>query len=142
MIVDENLEFSDAQTLVAAAAEITSEDTVDLQVADPQYGAGTPLWLIVQVHTAVTCTATADLQVDFKHSDDGSTWVDIVAARSFSTTLDPLTKGGYLIVQPLPAALRRYLELTYTPSATLDTGAVSAYISNCAPNTTIYGKLS
>jgi len=142
MIVDENLELCDAQTMVAGETAIDSEDVLDLQIADPQYGAGTPLWLIVQTHTAFSATAGTSFVVDFKHSDTGSgSWVDLTV-KTYSIAEAPLDEGGYLLVQPLPAAIRRYLKLEFTPGDTLTAGAVSAYISNCAPNTLLHGTKS
>ena len=144
MIVDENTELCDAQSMVQGTAAINSEDTLDLQVADPQYGAGTPLWLIVQTHTAFTCTTGATtFVVDFKHSDSGSAaWVDI-ATKTHNTASVPLaTQGGYIMVQPLPAAVRRYLKLEFTAGASLDLGKVNAGIYLAAPNTLIHGLKS
>ena len=133
MYTDANLIFSDAQAQTTATSH-NSTYCIDLQVANPNLGGGTPLWLVVTVNTAFTCTLTcADFQVKLYGSDNGTTWTIILQSDAYDYGECKL--GRDLMNVPLPAIHGRYLKLKYViTNAVLTAGKWDAYLSLNPPN--------
>jgi hypothetical protein len=136
MILDYNEQFSDATTAISFASNAATDSTIlDMQTAAWNGGAGTPVWVISQVNTAITGTASNPLQVAFcSCSTSGGTYTTHFTGHNFS--IGEVTKGVYLLAQPIPTGvtINRYIKLTYTTAAVSFTaGAVDSYLSLNAP---------
>ena len=140
MILDEHLEFADA-TLVGTPNNTTVNvgDVVDLTVAR-DIGAGQPpLYLVIQVATAVGSAGAAT--VSFLLASDGVAPPAVNGAQTvhLESAVFPvatLTKG-YRLVLPLPAespAYERYLGVQVRENAgfALNAGAISAFLTHDA----------
>ncbi len=143
MILDKNLEFSDAQAICLSIATATASTVLDLQVADPNIGTGTPVWLIVSVNTSFLPTLTT-LLVEPRDADGAgslSLATAIMFGKTFSGSLDELQAGDLLISMPLPAAIRRYMEILYTTAgSTLTAGKLDAFLSLAPPRRVTSGS--
>lgn len=134
-ILDSKLEFSDAQDVTSATttAHLKSTNSIDIGDAYQQPARGEPLFLNVNMSTALPTGATL-FYVYLNHSTDGITWttVALLAQRSFSALA---TIGASACRIALSAHdLNRYLQLTFAPSAgTITAGAVNAWIGLDAP---------
>lgn len=136
MITDSKLIFSDAQTQTTA----TSHDStyyLDTQEANSDLGSGTPLWVVCQVSSSLTCALTcADFQVKLYSSDDASTWTEVLASKDYD--YGECKKGFDLLTVALPPTHGRYLKLKYViTNAVLTTGKWDAYLSLNPPNQNI-----
>jgi len=144
MILDSKLEFSDAQAICLSIATSTdSTNVLDLQVADPNIGAGTPIWLIVRVNTLFAPTL-ATLLVEPRDADGANSLslaTAIMFSKTFSGSLDELEAGDILISMPLPANIRRYMKILYTTAgSTLTAGKLDAFLSLTAPRALTSGS--
>ncbi len=121
-LLDKKLEFSDAQAVTSTA---DSTNTLDMQVADANLGAGKPLWLIVEVgETFANATSMKVTLQDSATDFSGATLIDSKVHLEAA-----LVKGFRLLAVPLPAEHKRYLKLVYTVSGTHNAGAVNAYLT-------------
>jgi hypothetical protein len=134
-ILDSKLEFSDAQAVTTATttAHLKSTNFIDIGDAYQQPARGEPLFLNVNMSTALPAGTTL-FYVYLNHSTDNSTWtsVGLLAQRAFSALA---TIGASACRIALPSTdLNRYLQLTFAPSAgTITAGAVNAWIGLDAP---------
>ena len=129
-LFDAMFEFSDAQAITASAQ---STNVLDLQAADLEMGAGTPIWLNVRVGTADFAGGTS-LKVTFYACSTATTisnGSDLLASDTIAQA--SLTAGAWIIRVPLPVNFDedRYIGLYYT-----DTGGFTA-----EGNGTINGNL-
>jgi len=137
-IFDAMLEFSDGQLLTGSAA---ASNVLDLQAADLELGAGTPMYLNVKVGTALTsagsgATLTIALCNDADATIDGSSTIvfqtDAIAEAA-------CTAGAYLVRMALPvnfdkdwgADSGQYLGVYYTVAGeNFTAGTIDAWIDN------------
>ncbi len=124
--VDQNLVLSDAQALTAAAASTKSIDTA---TALRDIGAGEPVELIVSVVTALVASGGAsNLTVALQDSSDNSSFTTVVQGPAVAKA--SLVAGFELLRVRLPAGLRRYNQVLYTPDTNdLTGGTVNAYLA-------------
>lgn len=131
MMLDKKAEFSDAQSIVgAAAAPINSTLVPDLGVAR-DVSPGEDLWLIVQIQTTVLAAGGA-ANVTFKLVEDTAN--DLVTAPTILYTSGAIAKAaliaGYQVCRiKIPKTAKRYLGLIYTPDTNDTTaGKVDAFL--------------
>ncbi len=134
MKLDTKLEFSSDQELPGTVGSNDSTNVLDLQNADPNIGAGTPIWLICRVTAGFSPSTAVNLYVEVKDASDGSTYAVIHRSPLFQGSTGALDKGDPLLYSPLPAFLRRWLKLTYiTAGTSLTAGKVDAFLTLAAP---------
>ena len=134
MKLDTKLEFSSNQQLTGTPGATDSTNVLDLQNADPNIGAGTPIWLICRVTAGFSPSASVNLYVELKDASDGSTYAVIHRGPLWQGSSGTLDSGDPLLYSPLPAFLRRWLKLTFTTAGTTITaGKVDAFLTLAAP---------
>ena len=134
MILDYNLMMSDDQAIpTPVSADFASTNTLDTEVVDSNLGAGTPLWVVVQMKNKQTGTTAETLAVGLQDcATSGGTYATIALGRTFSG--GEFIYAPTLMAIPLPANHKRYLKILYDCNAELVwTGSVSAYLSLNAP---------
>ena len=135
MIMDDNLLFSDGQTL--ASVDFASTNVLDTEVALSNIGPGTPLWVVVKMNDKQTGTTAETIQVQLQDcTTSGGTYATIAAGKTFSG--GEFTTAPTLFAQPIPANSRRYLRINYDVNASIQwTGTADAYIALNAPRSVI-----
>lgn len=115
MIIDKELQFSDAQAVTTATAT-ASENVIDLGAAsrNPEVD----LWLVIDVDTTVTATGGA-ANVTFALISDSAVGFDSGSATTHWTSAAipkaTLVAGYNVVKMRLPKGLKRYLKVQYTP---------------------------
>lgn len=138
MWVDDTLEFADATALDTTGTNTDNiGDLIDLGAAGEDIGNGEPLYLVVQVTTAVTSGGSAT--VSFQLASDSTTTVAVDGNQSIHVVSDayPVASlvAGFEVVLPVPpggggAAFERYLAFqTTTGTAALTAGNVNAFLT-------------
>lgn len=118
MIIDYNLQFSDAQSLTADAA---STQVIDLG-ADRNIGPGEPLNIAVTLDVAMGGTApTMAVQVQTDDNDAFSSPTTILTSRTIADGV-----AGDSMVISVPDTNERYIRLYYDLGGTSPTATVSA----------------
>lgn len=142
MYLDEYLEFGDAEALDTSGAGISLlGDVVDLGATGEDIGNGEPLYLVIQVTTAVTSAGAATAQFHLASdaaaaiATDGSATVHLETGAIGKATL----VAGATVVLPIPPAdtitYERYLGVLVTVgTAALTAGAVNAFITHDVAN--------
>lgn len=111
------------QDIVVTSSKV-SGNVIDMNLAAPNKGEGTPVWAEFVVETAGAGTGT----VTFKIQDCdtvGGTYRDIAASRAYVGT--ELTKGMKIKVA-LPAEHRQFIQGYVTIGGTVSAGQVDAYL--------------
>jgi len=106
MILDKRLMFSENQAITATAV---STNSLTFEVDD--LGTGEPVTLWTQVTEAFAAAGDASLQINLQHSDDGSTWKDLVPSRAFA--LSELGLGANPLKINVPAGAKKHMRLNY-----------------------------
>lgn len=143
MIVDSLLLFSNAQDLTTATAgnALASSNVLDFS-QNRDFGPTGPfkIWAeFTSLPTSATAGATLDVSVQI--SQDGATWTtledfpgivvsDISASMPFAVRAKPAFSN----------TLYRYMRLTYTPSAVLTSGTITAGINLDVPGQHAYPR--
>jgi len=137
MIIDSNNVFSDAQSLVASnSTDIASTNIIDWEVADPNLGGGTPVWLNVNASAKIEGTAgsmTVELQ---SCATEGGTYATDVASKDWTNAeLEAGAAGLQLLTVPIPRDHKRFMKVQYnkTDQVCDVTGTVEAYLTSGAP---------
>ena len=134
MIVDGQLRFQSdwVETTIAVHA---GTDTVDCEVATPNFGVGTPLWVNVVVHAAFVGPGSSEQFTLWDTQDDAATpgqpdaaaWLVLIQSEVY--LVGACVLGMPVFVTPLPAYHRRHLKLTWEISgAVLTEGSINAWI--------------
>lgn len=137
MILDEHLEFCDAEDVSAAMGTEVIASAIDLQAAGVRLGVGAPaLYLVINVSADFASAGAATVQfrlvsdsTDPASSDGSETrhW----SSQAFDYT--DLTAASKPIVVPLPGPLpeyERYLQLqVVTAAATTTAGSINAFLT-------------
>lgn len=143
MILDELLEFADAESVAGAAGTAQIGDSVDLGENHRDPGNGEPLYLVIQTATEIVTGGTAgtikfqlvsDAQTALAtdgtatvHFDTGTFVTDDAAANS-----DQLNAGGVIAVVALPiegVVYERFLGvLAVIGTTTVTAGAINAFL--------------
>lgn len=133
MILDERLEFADALSCVANVGNAILGDVIDLGASPTlrDIGNGEPLYLVIQVDTAVvgtTSTVQWQLASDSTANLATSKTVHIDTGAIAEATL----VAGYTKIYPLPveATYERYLGLWQTVAVNnLSAGKINAFLT-------------
>ena len=131
-IFDAMFEFSDGQSLTASAA---ATNVIDMQAADLEMGAGTPIWLNVKVGTELdsageAATLTIALVGDTDATIDGSS---IVVQQSKQYAESECTAGAWLLRVPLDVDFdtNRYVGIYYTVGTeNFTSGTIDAWLDH------------
>jgi len=138
MILDEKLEFCDAEALDTADQDTDIVgDVVDLVATAPEVGIGETLYLVIQVSTAVTSAGAATVQ--FQLASDAAAAIATDGSASVHWDSGAVGKAsltaGKTYVVPLPPngganAYERYLGILATVgTANLTAGAINAFLT-------------
>lgn len=134
MILDERLELSDAGTLATSTGTALHGDVIDF--GGDQIGDGEPMYLVIQVTTAVTSAGAAT--VKFELASDAAAAIATDGSATVHAATEAIGKAslvaGYTRVIPLPPAAgnsyERYVGvLTTVGTAALTAGAVNAFLT-------------
>jgi len=141
MIMDYNVQFSDGVSAIAIPSNTAAtqteyaSDVLDLQTAGYNIGAGTPIWAIFSIGTTFSGTTSNPVFVTlYGGTASGTVATQIFRSRTFS--IGEMSKGVYLMAQPLPAgyAMLRFVKVAAVLSGvSLTAGAFDAYLSLNAP---------
>jgi len=138
-IFDAIFEFSDAQDISQAVGSVASTNVLNWGDADIEMGAGTPIWLNVQIEEAFAevegaTNGSSTLTVALVHELDGT--IDgssVVIYQTAALAETALTAGAWVIRMPLPYNVdeQQYLGLYYTiGGATSAVGTVNAWLDH------------
>jgi hypothetical protein len=132
MIMDKLLEFADSQSIAAVASTILSTNVVDLQEARDM-GNGQPLYLVIQIDTAVSGTSST---IQFRLRSDSTASIHATTSTGHIDTgaiPEATLVAGYQLVIPLPlegAVYERYIGVqAIIGTATTSAGAYSAFLT-------------
>ena len=138
MILDERNEFCDATALnTGGAGTYLIGDVMDLGSTGDDIGTGEPLYVVIQVTTAVTSGGSAT--VKFHVASDAGAAIAADGSETIHSSTNAIAKAsltaGATLIFPLPAAgsvaYERYLGIEQvTATAALTAGAVNAFITN------------
>jgi hypothetical protein len=138
MQLDYNTQYSDAVAVITFASGMpsaTDSTILDHMTAAWNGGAGTPVWVIVQVNTSITGTTSNPIYVAWGTATaSGGTYQYHLTGRTFS--IGEVTKGTYLLAAPIPAGvtINRFSKVVYSVvGVSLTAGAVDAYLAFNAP---------
>jgi hypothetical protein len=129
-IMDKKWILSDAQAILSTA---DSETIIDMNVANPNQGMGTPMYLHVVVPTAIVSAGSGELDVQLVEcATSGGSYTEVLAAvqNDLDSAGADCPAGTVLIHSALPSRrLQRYLKMVYTVStADAESGNIDAWI--------------
>lgn len=137
MIMDELLEFADATALSTAATGLAAVgDVIDLGAAGQDLGNGQPLYLVIQVDTAVTSAGSAT--VSFQLVSDSTATLAANGSETLHYASAAIGKAslvaGYELVIPVPLggsnAYERYVGIQQNVgTAALTAGKINAFLT-------------
>lgn len=136
MIIDKLNEFADATALnTGAAGSYLIGNQIDLGLAGRDVGAGEPLYLVIQVETAITAGASGTVQ--FHLSSDDSAAIDVstgtkhVSTPAFTVGAG-IPAGTVLYAGAVPMegnAYERFLGIVQTTgTAAVTAGKIDAFL--------------
>lgn len=127
-ILDKLLQLSNAQAVTVTAPSTNVVDAGATKNANigRDLGAGTPLYLMLNVSTTFTAAGAGTLTATLQDSADNSSWADVA---SFGTLALAQLVAGMKYWVGLPIPTRRYLRVNYTvATGPMTAGVVSAHI--------------
>ena len=132
MILDKNLEFSDAQAETTTATHASTND-IDLEVAGD---ATKELYLIVGVHTAPTSSGSATINIQLITSASANMSEPVTlwetGAVAYNNAIFALGKS---FVVRMPQGAKRYLRVNYIiAGAALTAGKFNAFLTPTPDN--------
>lgn len=142
MILDERLEFADALSCVANVGNAILGDVIDLGAAPTlrDEGNGEPLYLVIQVTTAVVGT-TSTVQWQLASDSTANLATSKTVHIDFGAIAEATLVAGYTLIQALPiaATYERYLGLWQTVGTNnLSAGAINAFLTREPAKWTAY----
>lgn len=127
-ILDKFLQYSDKQavTVTAVSTNVVDAGATKNPAIGRDLGAGTPLYLFVNVSKTFTAAGAATLMATLQDSADNVTFADVSSLGPF--TLAQLGAGrGFNVGLPIPT--RRYTRVNYTVgNGPMTAGELSAHI--------------
>lgn len=136
MILDERNEFADATALsTAATGRALVGDVIDLGGTADDIGNGGPVYLVIQIDTAVTSAGSATVSFELASDASASIATDGSATVHFATAAIPKATlvAGYMaaaVVLPM-GTYERYLGiLANVGTAALTAGKVNAFLTD------------
>jgi len=138
MIMDELLEFADGSTDVqAATGTALIGDVIDLGATEQDFGSGEPMYLVIQIDTAITSSGSG-ASVAFQVASDSAAAVATNGEQSIHAVTDAIEEAtlvaGFELVIPMPIGVgvpyERYLGVqAVIAGETVTAGAVSAFLT-------------
>ena len=137
MIIDRQLQVSDAQAVTASAA---STDVIDFGQTNPNTGMPDHMDLSITVDETVTAAGAATVVFSIQDSADNSAFADIIALPAIGKAA--LAIGAQVTI-PMPKLHRRYVRVNYTVgTGPLTAGRFSAqFVTGLQLNTPTPGQL-
>jgi hypothetical protein len=134
MLIDTRSTFAWEEDFFGAAATAKVGEAMDLTAHPTDMGEGYPLYLVIQITTAmVGGTSVAFNLVTADNAALSSGAVTLLSSAVIAQA--SATAGTVVLVVPLPKAdYKRYLGLTATRVGTSTEGAVSAFLVQDPPN--------
>jgi hypothetical protein len=136
MILDKLGEFADATALdTAGTGRVLVGNVIDLSVAR-DIGNGEPMWLVIQVDTAVLSGGAATVSFELASDAQAAIAVDASETTHFASAAIPKATlvAGYQIAIPLPGenpAYERYLGIIQNVgTAALTAGKINAFLTH------------
>lgn len=134
MIMDNQLVFSSAQSLITASATVASTNVIDMTVAqDLGIGDGVAQpKLLVLVGTAFTTTNSGTVNIQFQGSTDSSTFTTYAETGAIAAA--SLTAGQMVAGLDWPkrllssTALPRYVRMAYVVTNGITAGTITAAV--------------
>lgn len=142
MILDERTEFADALTCVANVGNAILGDVIDLGATPTlrDLGNGQPIYLVIQVDTAITGTSST---VQWQLCSDST--ANLATSKTVHLDTGAIAEAtlvaGYTKVLALPAeaTYERYLGLWQTVgTANLSAGKINAFLATDVSKYTVY----
>jgi hypothetical protein len=134
MLLDERTEFADAAALSTADTGLALVgDQIDLGLAGRNPGVGEPVWLVIEVDTAVTSNGDATVSFLLASDAQAAIAVDGSASEHLATPAIPKASlvAGYKVAFALPQGIEyeRYLGLLQNVGvAALTAGKINAFL--------------
>lgn len=133
MIMDSLLEFADGEDISQTAGTYLATNQIDMQDAR-DIGNGQPLYLVIQIDTAVVGTSST---VNFRLRSDSSAAIHATTSTAHIETgaiAEALLVAGYQVIIPLPPegsnAYERFLGVqAIVGTATTSAGTYSAFLT-------------
>jgi hypothetical protein len=133
MIIDSTLEFADGEDISQVTGTYLATNQVDLGVAGRDIGNGEPLYLVIQIDTAVSGTSST---IQFRLRSDDSAAIHATTSSGHIDTgaiAEAVLVAGKTYVLPLPVegtTYERYLGLqAIVGTATTSAGTYSAFLT-------------
>ena len=128
MLVDGQLEFSDAQAVTATA---NSTNVIDLGLAGQDIGTGENLYVVVQVETAMTDAGSDSTVAVTLIDDDNAALSSAATVQTLGTFAAVSGAGTAIIARVQPGAItQRYVGLAFTVAGgDLTTGSFDAFLT-------------
>lgn len=121
MITDARMIFANNMDLTADAY---ATNEINFGIADPNQGAGTPLWVHITVGTAFATIVTVIFSLRFGAATDPT----VPEMTSRSIAIAEMTAGARLWDAPLPKTFARYCRLYSDVSTDATAGTLNAWI--------------
>ncbi len=148
MILDSNLEFADAASVgTPNNTTVNVGDVIDLGTSGRDIGAGTPMYLVIQVTTSIGSGGAAVTR--FLLSSDAGATLALNDTQTIHWESDEYTiaemAAGFVVVVPLTSkglGYERYLgfQIRETGSQALSSGNVNAFLTRDASQWTGYAQ--
>jgi len=122
MYTDAQNRFSEAQSLVGAAATTVSTNNIDLLSASRNVGRGYPKRITALVGTAFTGGTSVQAQVIESANSNMSSPTVLISGPVVAEA--SLTAGAEILDVPIPDVSKRYLAVQYVTLGTHTTGTV------------------
>lgn len=137
MIIDKELELSDAQDLAGAGTGVeASTNVIDLG-ADRDIGRGKQQYLVIQCDETVDSAAdgtTIDFQLQTDTVENFASPTNLVTTGAIAELAAETTAGGRKVI-PIPEGVQRYLRLNYQIAGEDPTaGKFTAFITDTVPD--------
>jgi hypothetical protein len=127
-ILDKFLQYSDKQavTNTAVSTNVIDAGATKNPAIGRDLGAGTPLYLFINVSQTFTGSGSAALTATLQDSANNSSFEDVASLGPF-TTAQLVAGSGFHVGLPIPT--RRYTRVKYTVSpGSMTAGILSAHI--------------
>lgn len=128
MILDKNLQFALAQSIVGGPGDIVSSNILDTQTAQDEGIGESHFKFVWDITTLITSAGAATIQFVVQTSADNSTWVDEAMSPAYAYNAAPVNALGQACIQSLEPGMKRYIRtVVRIGGAATTAGAVSSF---------------